>query len=130
VQNELPGYLKTNSWELLFDRFADGTSLKRLVRLAKTHNQLVFLVLTTNNEVLGGFLDHQLIFNASRYVGTGDCFIFRWKANDVSDMHELQYGEYRDKIHTDLAHLEVFKSTDENGLYFFCSEEGFGFGAE
>jgi TLD len=130
VQNELPGYLKTNTWELLFDRFADGNSLKRLVRLAKTHHQLIFLVLTANNEVLGGFLDHQLNLNPGKFVGTGDCCIFRWKANMREDLQEHKYEENRDKIHTDLTQLETFHSTNVNNFYFFCDEGGFGFGAE
>lgn len=79
---------------------------------------------------MGGFVDHQLKFNSERYVGTGDCFIFRWKATLTEDIEEMQYGEDRDKIHTDLAKLETYHSTEANDFYFFCDDLGFGFGSE
>lgn len=98
--------------------------------MAKAHNQLIFLILTANNEVIGGFVDQPLKMNSSKYVGTGDCLIFRWKAKTIDDMEELQYGNDRDKIHTDLAKLEAYHSTESNQLYFFCDDGGFGFGSE
>ncbi len=108
VRSCLPGYLATQTWALVFDRFVDGNSYMNLIRSLRGLHKLIFLVHTDKFDVFGGFLDEDLLLNKNKFSGTGETFIFTWKNQKFLP----------------------FKATKKNQFYFHCDEDGFGFGAE
>ena len=109
IQDHLPGYLKTISWNLTFDRFSDGSSLNNLYRMVKYAQQSIVIILTSEKEVLGGFVDVTITPDFHRFIGTGDCFVFS----------KLPHQE-----------LKVFRSSGLNDNFFYADHEGFYWGSD
>lgn len=105
------------------------------------------MILTEDNEVLGGFVDDFLQYDGNRYHGTGDCFLFGWNCrqaegeevkdnkDELEDLKKVE-PQKAEEPKTNLlqgninGNYQHFKSTGNNNFYFFCDSEGFGFGGE
>lgn len=115
--------------------------------MCKFYAQTIILILTEDNEVLGGFVDDYLQYDGNRYHGTGDCFLFGWNCKQP-ESEEARVTEEKETtmMNTEIfqagltnpellqpkieGHYQSFKSSEENNFYFYCDSEGFGFGGE
>ncbi len=104
-----------------------------MLRLLKGQSQMLFVLLTSLDEVCGGFLDQPIQYDTGKYCGTGECFLFSWNATEsIDDTRDTMFDEDLED-HTDLnivGKFKVFPSTGINQYYFYCDETGFNFGSE
>ena len=116
--------------------------------MARFYDQALIIMQAETGEVLGGFLDCRLEYCADKFCGTGDSFLFGWNCLKPEEQEDIERNTT--PLTTDLnlegfkvigieeqpipektkSHLEFFRTTGENSMYFYCDSEGFGFGAE
>jgi hypothetical protein len=109
----LPGFLRVNSWSLLFSNTVHGNSLATLLRKCDHKGASFLVVQDTHGRVFGGFASSSWTSeHVEAFYGTGQSFLFAARPRSAAD------GQ------PPVSELLTYRWTRECAQFIKCNETG------
>lgn len=106
---EIPHYLRSNDWILLYSMLGDGTDITTFYNNTRRNQSTLIFIQTLEGRIFGGFCDTKWHVNL-HYYGTGENFVFRICPDGKS------------------GRLETFQWTGLNDFYMWSTDEKIAMG--